>query len=167
MKYHELNKYLDEYLSGVHVIKKNNTLLPICFSADGCYKNDNNPALRIYFLQHASSYIGLQKKIVNLANYEAMTDVFPLKFRKDFDPAKYLSMDGKLKLIPPYVDILLYNQKTDGEIEYVLVWGMKTEDYKERNAQKLLNQLSKNYQLIFQSIEGESLKIYQRKNNFN
>jgi hypothetical protein len=115
-------------------------------------------------LQHASSYIGLQKGIVNLANKAAVTDVFPLKFRKDFDPSKYLSSDGKLKLIPSYVDILLYNQKSNYAIEYVLVWGNKKEDYRDRNAQKFINQLSKNYQLIYESNIGDSLKIYQRRN---
>jgi len=167
MKYQELNKYLDEYLSGVHVIKKNNTLLPICSSSNGCFKNVNKASLRIFYLQHASSYIGLQKKIINLANYEAMTDVFPLKFRKNIDPVKYLSMDGKLKLIPPYVDILSYSEKTKGTIDYVLVWGLKTKDYKEKNAKKLLNQLSKSYQLIYESTKNESLKIYQRRNKLN
>src|SRR4029453_18246252 len=115
----ELNEYIEEYLSAMHRIEPNTTLLPIEFSQRGDEPNGPALSLRVDFLLNAAGYIAAERGIVDLGNYEAgQTRHFPTLFRPDLNPAVYLnyapldSATGELQALP--TQILDYPQRTGG-----------------------------------------------------
>jgi hypothetical protein len=108
--YREANRQIDEYLSGVPVLRPNATLLPLVYDPRG-----PGPLRLLYGepLRHTASYAALQSNCLNLDNYEAETDLFPVTFRGDRNPAVFI---GAMEENPPRVRL------DSPRIDYLLVW---------------------------------------------
>jgi hypothetical protein len=76
--YAELNDYLDEYLSGMPLIAPTTTLLSLSFSHQGHTPDGRVLAWHINPFLHAGGYIAAHRGLVDLLNYSANSDWFPL-----------------------------------------------------------------------------------------
>jgi hypothetical protein len=159
-KYAELNKYLNEYLSGSALIKPNTTLLALNFSSGSRTPDGRELSLRIKPFLHAAGYIAAERKIVSLNNSHAWFVYFPTLFRHYLNPRKYI---GKIESEPPEVEFLNYPLRTGKYVDYVLVWKMD-EKYREHPVTQFINQqLAKGYRLIYTSPQRGFMKLYCRK----
>ena len=70
-----------------------------------------------------SGYIAAQRNAVDLRNYEARTDHFPVRFHPHLNPYKHLAVGRGLDEIPPKIDIANF-AKQGGQIDYVLIWAI-------------------------------------------
>jgi hypothetical protein len=61
---------------------------------------------------------------IDLCNYEASTDQFPLRFRPDRSPDGVLGKRAELEQVPPIFHIARYESQTLGCVDYVLVYRM-------------------------------------------
>jgi hypothetical protein len=168
IKYVELNDYLDEYLSGMRRIEPNTTLLPIYFSQQGNTTDRQPLSLRVNFLLNAAGYVAMERRIIDLGNYEAgQTSCFPTLFRPDLNPAVQLhyapldSAAGELRALP--TEILSYPQRTGGRIDYILVWGVRDQDYNKEIPKSIFRQLQEGYDLIYTSPQRGLMQLYHRK----
>jgi hypothetical protein len=177
MTYVELNDYLKEYLSGIHLIAPNATLLPISFSHQGHTPDGRVLALRIGPFLHAGGYIAAQGGVIDLLNYSADSDqcsYFPLRFRPELNPFRHIApkVNGQagaepqshpLELQPPPVDFLTYPQRTGGRVDYVLVWRIRDEYYDHPYTKSIFQQLEQGYERIHTSPQRGFMQLYRRK----
>lgn len=164
IKYAELNNYLEEYVTGMHQVVPNTTLLPISFSHAG-HTADGRPLSRkvLPFL-NASGYIAAQKHIVNLWNYQAHMGFFPVTFRPHLSPYSYIGVPIITRQpSTPAVDFFTYSQQTEGQVDYVLLWQLTEELRTHKNTKSIFRQLEKRYQLVYTSSPQGFIELYRRK----
>jgi len=167
-KYKELNHYLAEYMSGMHYIEPNTTLLPIAFSRGGDTANGRSLSLRIDFVLNAAGYIATEKRVIDLGNYEAsQTNHFPILFRPELNPAVnlyYAPLDiqtRELRAIP--TEIAGYQRCPGRHIDYVLLWGVRDRDRDKAIPRLIFKQLHEAYDLIYTSPQHGLMQLYRRK----
>jgi hypothetical protein len=112
-----LKPVLQEYTSGIMLIKPNTVLLPLTFLTDANEFNRTDPLL------HANHYYTLTNGAVNLDNYEPFADFFPIKYKPDTNLPIYLPNGIPLcNAIDFHVHILHLCSYT-AMVDYLLVWG--------------------------------------------
>lgn len=159
-KYSELNRYLKDYMSGASMIQENRTLLPLSFSHGGYNTEDGRTSSeRIRPFLFAAGYIAAERDIVELQNYEARTECFPLRYRTDRNPFSYIWLNEGLYLSPE-VDFIDFAEQTGGRVDYVLLWGCEERMNGRANVDSILDQLERGYRLIFTSEKG-LMKLYR------
>jgi hypothetical protein len=166
LKYSELNRYLAEYLSGMHLIEPNKTLLPLAFDSRGHGPDGRVLSLKVRPFLHASGYIAAKRHVVELTNYEAGAyRYFPVLFRPTLNPYDHIGMkDRSIVWEPPQVDFLTYGKRTGGRVDYVLVWGIQERQRNHEATKSIDQQLKEGYDLIYTSPETGLMKLYKRKN---
>jgi hypothetical protein len=165
-KYSELNDYLSEYLSGMHLIQPNTTLLPLAFDSRGHAPDGKLLSLKVRPFLHASGHIAAQKHIVEFTNYEAGAfDFFPVIFRPNLNPYDHIGMkDRSIVWEPPQVDFLTYAERTGGRVDYVLVWGVQERQRNHEATKSIYQQINEGYDLIYTSPGTGLMQLYTRKN---
>jgi len=155
-QYRKLNGYLREYTSAAAHIRSGSTILPICVSDRGLTSNGAPLTLKIRCFIHAGSYLAVQRDLVDLSNYEAEAGYFPILFRPEIDPAKYLSVANGF-------DILNYPARSGGRgsVDYVFIWQVR-ESMPTELAAYIEPQLARGYELIFTSPNGFG-HLYRRR----
>ncbi|HTM50165.1 MAG TPA: hypothetical protein VL285_15845 [Bryobacteraceae bacterium] len=108
--YLEANRLIAEFLSGAGHVRTGSVFVPLIYEARG-----PGPMRRLYGepLRHTSGYLAVLRGAVNLDNYEAQTDLFPVKFRPDHNPGVLV---GAMEESPPRVHL------DPSRIDYVVVW---------------------------------------------
>jgi hypothetical protein len=171
IQYAELNSYLEEYVSGMHLIEPNTTLLPLPFSPTGQTPDGTVLSRRVQPFSHASGYIAVQNKdVVVLTNYQAALDYFPILFRSQTNPFLHLGIENKpskgewgIEAQPPRVDFLNYPQRTGGKVDYVLLWQVLDEHRDIEYTKSIFRQLEEGYELIYTSPKRGLMQLYRRK----
>jgi hypothetical protein len=175
--YAELNDYLDEYLSGMPLMAPNTTLLSLSFSYQGHTPDGRVLAWRINPFLHAGGYIAAHRGLVDLLNYSANSDwfpLFPLRFRPELNPFRHLVPQHDARLAreafthplewePPAVDFLSYAQRTGGRADYVLVWHVRSELREHPDTHAIFHQLEQQYVLLYTSPQRGFMRLYQRQ----
>jgi len=167
-RYVELNEYLEEYLSGMHLLEPNTTLLPLPFSPRGYSPDGHILSSRVAPFMHASGHIAAQRGIVDLQNYEAFGNAFPVMFRPHLHPIVHI-WNG-MQFQSPAIDFLSYPQRTGGRVDYILIWrtgedvqdGPVTKFYRQVE-QSISQQLEEGYERIYISPQRGFLQLYRRK----
>lgn len=165
LKYSELNNYLAEYLSGMHLIEPNETLLPLVFDSRGHGSDGKVLSLKVRPFLHASGYIAAQRHVIDFTNYEAGAyRYFPVLFRPNLNPYDHIGIkDRSIVWEPPQVDFLTYAGRTGGQVDYVLVWGIQERQRGHEATKSIDQQLKKGYELIYTSPKTGLMLLYKRK----
>ena len=170
IQYAELNSYLEEYVSGMHLVEPNTTLLPLSFSNTGHTPDGKVLSGRVKPFWHASGYIAAQKNVVVLNNYQAALDYFPIAYRSETSPFLHIGIenypskgDWGIEAEPPRVDFLNYPQRTGGHVDYVLIWQVLEGHRTLENTKSIFKQLEEGYDLIYTSPQRGLMQLYRRK----
>ena len=174
--YATFNYDLKEYVSAAQSIDDNSTVLAIPinnYNRDASLENglaEMVPEMRLSPFIGATGYIALERTIVDLRNYQARKDYFPLRLRPELSPDLYLTSesvpdktsDGLSHLeYPPFsIDLSRYEAETGCTVDYVLFWGPF-----ERLADDiapLLEQLQP-YDLVYVSEPRGLMRVYERR----
>jgi len=161
--YVDLNRYLDEFLSGEALIEPNRTLLPLVFSARGHTPDGRLLAARIGVFRHAAGYLAAGRGVVDLDNYEATVGVFPTRFRPALNPFVHIGRGANVEAEPPGVEFLGYHARTGGQVDYVLVWNVRPEQREDPATREIGRQLAAAYELIHASRPHGLMQLYRRR----
>ncbi len=156
-----------EYTSVRKLIEDRSTVLPISFSHNGRTPDGNVISDRIWLFMHAGDYIGTDKSLVMLGNYEAYTGYFPFTWSWHLNPYKHLPVDGRgFEDQPPNADILGYPAKSEkGQIDYVVTWCLDDSAREFETTKNILLQLEEAYDLIYTSSNGLAM-LYKLKSDY-
>jgi hypothetical protein len=146
--YAQANDYLGEMLQVADVIEPNHTLLPLNFMQPNVSPDGKRLSDRVGPFRHAAGHIAATRHIVNLKNYEASTDYFPILYRPEVNPYQLMGKDERvldhgLDTVPPRVDFLEYTARTGMSVDYILIWGLRPEQHTESATLAILSQLEK------------------------
>jgi hypothetical protein len=143
-------------------------LLPLHFSPYGYAPDRRILSSRVAPFMNASGHIAAQRGIVDLQNYEAMGNLFPVMFRPHLNPLVHIWYGAQFQ--SPAIDFLSYPQRTGGRVDYILVWrtsGDSQDDpvakFYRQLEQSISQQLEEGYELIYISPQRGFLKLYRRK----
>lgn len=140
----QISNLIEEYVSVSPYIQENSTIASFDFIDRGLNLEDRVITNRRGIGQ-VTGYIAASRNSINLNNYQATRDNFPIKFRAEVYPRTWLFSQ------PP--KIADYNLETNGEIDYVLLWGAsQAED--SRNLDQIKAQLKDEYRLVYTSSRG-------------
>lgn len=146
-----LSSSVQEYLEAAQVVRDDSTVLPLSLSQPvPSSLRALYPNLRYDAVRHALGYVALDKRIVNLANYQAAKGYFPLRYKDARNPAVHLS-EGGLKSLeyPPFaLDIAAYRRETGVAVDYVLFWGDLDAVRGRDDVRAVLQQLT-DYELVY------------------
>jgi hypothetical protein len=121
---------LDEYLSVGHATDPQTLLLPLCYARSGVDAQGRSLTQRVEPFVHAASYLAVERRLLELANYEANKGHFPLLFRPEVNPYRRMGPYAGIEGAPPCIDVLAYSQRTRRPVTYVLTWDL--EGYEQR-----------------------------------
>lgn len=145
--YRKFSYDFDEYLSGMHVIKKQSTLLPITRNRNGFKEN------RVEVMSHVVGYYAAATQGVDLNNYEAGIGYFPIRF----NPASKAGIDRPDPDVIHVAPQELEFGKFAHRVDYIVMWMMAPDDVIAKRVQQY-------YRLRFVST-NQRLRIYERMAN--
>jgi hypothetical protein len=167
LQYAALNNYLEEYLSGMHLVAPNTTLLSLAFSRHTGPSAAGTPSP----FRHASGYIAAQRNIVALEDSHPAAGYFPIIFRPHLNPLLHIAIAKDLRNELPQtddtdnldVDFLTYPQRTGGRVDYVLLWDVRPEQRNLEATHAIFAQLQAHYELIYISPQRGLMQLYRWK----
>ena len=167
--YREYNAQLDEFIGLAEKIAPQSTLLPLVLSPRGSPNVVDPDGLRSMPFYSAAGYAAVNRQSVDLRNYEAGLDYFPVRFKAAMNPYKHLAvLRGKqngLEMVPQVFDLRGYTNQTGGRADYVVVWGAnetfagldpKSREAKLADKAEMSRQLGLDYTLIDTSPSGRT-----------
>ncbi|MCS6904609.1 MAG: hypothetical protein RML72_11375 [Bacteroidia bacterium] len=107
---------------------------------------------------HFSNYLGTQKPLIILENYEASTGWFPIRWNYIHLPKFFLGKHEKLENISTWPNGNSLKQKS---IDYVFIYGNLSHLQEEKN-KTLQEILNKHYRLAYQENQSCEIAIYKR-----
>ena len=161
--YAELNYDIAEFTSAASHIEDNSTVFSIVLGKTvpgGLSKM--GPRLRFEHIKPSTpGYIGLQRRIVNLGNYQAVRDYFPIKFRDETNPHLLLfGYGGKFE-----INFDAYETETGRKVDYVLLWGSLDKEIYREEVSSLLSEISRRYTLVYVSKPRGLMRLYRANTN--
>lgn len=140
--------------AGEHV-EADHTLLFLSFAHRGEQLEGRPLIFRTEPYVHAGGYIAARKRLVDLSLYEASENYFPIYFEPRLDPFRHLAaVPLGIETEPPRVDLLGYPKRTGGQVDYVLIWGLREDRRSEPAVAETLRQLAVGYEEIWRSEDG-------------
>jgi hypothetical protein len=165
--YREYNVQLEEFLKTAEKVDEQSTMLPIIFAPRGEPRIVDAGGLRSQAFYSAAGYAAVNRHAVDLRNYEAGLDYFPVRFKAQTNPYKHLAvMRGKqngLEMVPQVVDLRGY--RPHGKADFVVIWGPNANFQNESPADRtqkladkeaLFAQLRSDYTLTYSSPTGRA-----------
>lgn len=138
--YRELNVDISEYTSGISVIERQKTILPLALNYGGNIYG-------ILFFLHPIGYYATSTGGIDLGNYEARKGLFPIKFK----PNLHRPSIDTIEVYPHEMDIERYANI----IDYIVTWGLDLNT-------SIANRINQYYGMVF---ENNRLKIFARRVN--
>ncbi len=158
--YREYNVQLNDFLETAERIEPQSTLLPLIFSPRGLPMVVDADGLRSMPFYSAAGYAAVAKHAVDLRNYEAGLDYFPVRFKAALNPYRHLAvMNGKqngLEMVPQRIDLPKYMRQTQGRADYVLIWAVSDNLKNHPDTREIFRQLANDYQHVYTSSSGRS-----------
>jgi hypothetical protein len=102
---------------------------------------------------HFSNYLGADKKVILLDNYEATTGYFPVVWKNPYMPTLISGLPSSVEECVGFSERLIHYPF--GKIDYVIVYGRRDEDVSKR----LMAEIEKNFNL---ESSYEDVFLYKR-----
>jgi hypothetical protein len=152
-----------EYASCAAAIPDKVSVLPLSFDHNGRLPDGQTVSTAMWLFVHAAGYIGAEKSIVLLDNYEAHTHNFPLFWREQRDPYVFLPKDDVgFEGQPPRAEFLHYKAKTNNaNVDYVVTWCLDKKFQDDLYTREIKEQLEQGYELVFSS-EHDLGRVYRK-----
>jgi hypothetical protein len=161
-KYREFAPQLREFVGAGQAIDRNSTFLPLIFAPRGRTPAGQQSSIDVSPFYMASGYIAVSRDAVDLRNYEANTDHFPVRFRDGLNPYKELAVGPVgLDRPPPVIDLAHFRAK-GGEADYILLWGVSQEMRENPAAAELFKQITDGYEKV-EGVGGKWTELWERK----
>lgn len=141
----QLNKDAVVFYSATELIEPNSIVLPLNYSSNWMHSN-------------LSNYLGTDKHIIILDNYEAGREHFPLAWRTNMNPGGLLgSFNGT---VPLCADVSAFENGSTKKIDYIVLWKNDNE-LKDSCSMQIQLTIRNKYQLVFKSLDKQ-LYMYKR-----
>ena len=160
--YVEIRKAVDDFSTAGKCIATNSTLLQATLHLP----NQDHPAWRLQPLADETSRVAAATHGIDLGNTEWSVPYYLLRFQPNNDPYRWIpSPPGAIEQIPPDFDLPGYEQRTGGQVDYVLVTGRSRAPAKileSADWRSLHSQLETMYREVYTS-PGGWVDVWERR----
>ncbi len=148
----------DLYSTAEH-IPIGSVMLPLSLTTEVDAENESTYRSNLRVLLHGAGYIAAARQAIDLTNYEALTDYFPLRYRAAYNPRAFAR---ELASGNPSVRLAAYEQTAHMRVDYVLLIA-EDKPFGDSFAppEALLRQLAENYTLVYVSPQRRA-QLYRR-----
>jgi len=153
---------LNEIMKAEPSILPGSVVLPLDFSPGGRDDKWQVIADRNWLFCHAWQYMGTDKPLILLDNYEANTGYFPLVWKDSTNPYHLFCHNGELESQPPHGSVKSYKNASGSSIDYVLLWCYEDKWLEDEPFNRLYREIKTGYELIYQSETGR-VELYKKK----
>lgn len=160
--YRQLSDQLAEYSTLHSALPAGSTVLSLCYSPLGRDASGDDLSFKVPAMLHAEGLMTHQKPLVNLSNYEAGSDHFPVKFRDNLSPFRYIAPMDTLKSYEPGADIAAYHRLTTGRVDYVVLWDLQPDHRDRPEVKAIFAELQQNYERTAISKPAGRGHLYRR-----
>jgi hypothetical protein len=158
-----LSGSLEEYVSIAPYVESGRTLLPLVLTAGRDVDRTQLVPLNFGPFLHASGYVAASRDVVDFTNYEANTDLFPLRFRPERNPFLALGRGRGLEgeVAPPCVDLDAGGGAV--RVDYVLLWGPVEPVLGDPCVRAWAQQLVRGYERVHVSRPNGYAQLWRRR----
>jgi hypothetical protein len=158
-----LSRSLEEYVSLAPHVEPGRTLLPLVLTAGRDVDRARLVPLNFAPFLHAAGYVAATRDAVDLANYEANTSLFPLRFRPERNPFVALGRGTGLEGegAPPCVDLDAGREAV--RVDYVLLWGPIERVLGDACVRSWAQQLLRGYERVHVSRPNGYAQLWRRR----
>ena len=146
--YRMLNPYLAEYASAGSVMATAKSMLALNYSVQGRTASGGRISRRAGPFRHADAYVGIERRLALIDNYEATTLLFPLVFVPGQNPFPAMV---DLYDEPPCADLDAYVAATHRPMDYVMIWFPEAQESGNVCVERVRNHLRQHYTRIYTS----------------
>lgn len=151
-----------DYVSPVKNIRPYAVVLPMSFSHNGRDGRGKLIADRNWIFCHAAQYIGAEKPLIVLDNYEANTGYFPVIWKNgEINPYIHLCKEEGFEAQPPYAAIEDYRAESGITVDYVITWCYDSTYLSQGHVRQLMQELSDHYHITYTSPSKRTV-LYER-----
>jgi hypothetical protein len=158
-----LSRSLEEYVSLAPHVERGRTLLPLVLTSGRDVDRERLVPLNFAPFLHAAGYVAATRDAIDLTNYEANTDLFPLRFRPERNPFVALGrgrgIEGEGP--PPCADL-----EGGGDaipVDYVLLWGPVEPVLGDACVRAWAQQLLRGYERVQVSQPNGHAQLWRRR----
>lgn len=155
--YRMLNPYLAEYASAGSVMATGKSMLALNYSVKGRTAGGDRISRRAGPFRHADAYVGIERRLALIDNYEAAALLFPLVFLPGQNPFPAIV---DLYDEPPCADLDAYVAATHRPMDYVLIWFPEAQQAGNVCVERVRDHLRKNYTRTYLSPHNLA-QVYQ------
>ncbi len=153
-RWRELDRRLDEGLAAAQQIEPGSTLLSIPVSGTGETPDGRRLVDRVLPFLHAGDSIAAVRNVVSLDLFAAGTDAFPVRYRPERNPYRYL-LDAERRIETRYP------RETGGRVDYVMVWWPDARRPRYDFWKGTLGRIERDFDLVHTSPSGV-VRLYRR-----
>lgn len=153
-----------DIMSSAKYIKPNSVVLPLNFNLNGLDEKSRQVFDQNWPFRHAYQYMGTEKPLIILDNYEANTGYFPLLWNENINPYRLLGKEAGIEGMPPFVKIKEYKQTSGVTIDHILMWCYDPSFLSDRNFNILYKEINESYHIIY-ATPGSRTILYEKNAN--
>lgn len=157
--YARIDAGLRQYAAAAAQVRPNSTVLSLSFAREA----GNRRTGKVRPFANAAGYLAARGDVVDLANYQAHVRYFPILYRPEVDPFRYLGGKAEPVQAVRELDLAGYESASGKRVDYVILWDLQA-PYRNRPAPaRLLRELESRYDLVSRSAPAARLELYQRR----
>ena len=156
--YARLTGQLEEYFQVAPHLRPGSTVLSLSFREEGARGKLN----KVHPFAHAAGYLAAGAELVDLGNYEADQRYFPVVYRPEVDPRRFLGGNPEPRHSVGNLSLQRYEAATGKRVDYVILWDLQALVSRRPAQRRLLRELRASYDLVFTSSPGR-LQLYRRR----
>lgn len=137
----EVAEALRSHLAIAADIRPESVVLPLQFSDNGIGKDGKQIANQNSLFHHAAQYLGADKPLIILDNYEANAGYFPVTWLPGSNPYFHLNEANGIEGLPPGGNIEKYERETGRRVDYVLLHNYRPEYLSDSGFHRLATQI--------------------------
>ena len=140
--FRESDRYIRKFAAAMQPIRPDSTVMPLMFDR-------NAPRCYMGCISHVPAYVALQKRLVDLDNYEPATGYFPLTYAKGVDAPSVFDIEAQ----PEKIHISDYARRA----RFIFTWQMPTV------LLPVIGRIERDYSLVS---ESGPARVYESKASF-
>jgi hypothetical protein len=153
----------EEFVTAKDHMKPYTTVVMLNYAPEGRLPNDDRPmGKHAYIFMHIAEYLGALQPHIMLNNYEATTQWFPLQWKPNRDPYRYLAEFQGFEGWLPRANFETFRKETGKEVDYVIMWGLEEGLRDNPDVMLMRNRLDSGYVETYVS-DGNRVRLYERK----
>ena len=142
-------KAITELVSAGKYIQPNTVVLPVNFARGGKDIYGQVVTDRNWIFTHQTAYLGLEKPLIIIDNYEANTGYFPIGWQKDVNPYIHLGNGKDIEGMAENAEINNYKNSTGVNIDYILMWCYDSVYLHDEHFAKVYSDIQASYHILY------------------